>query len=74
MGRPRNVPGSPVRTLSVAGRKTRVVEIYPHLEEVRAVKHDGELYKHEFSGDEKVYGLPDGSLLIRGRRRLWGYQ
>lgn len=68
------VPASPQRTLTVCGRKTKVVEIYPNVVEIQAVKHDGNLYQHDFDGDEKIYGLPDGSLLIRGRRRLWGFR
>lgn len=34
--------------------------------------HKGNLFKHQFSHRPKVYGLPDGSILIKGDKRLWG--
>ncbi len=31
-----------------------------------------ELFKHDFNARPKVYGLPDGSLLLKSNKRLWG--
>ena len=35
-------------------------------------EHAGQLFKHRFQDRPKVYGLPDGSIIIKGSRRLWG--
>lgn len=48
--------------------------IYPRLEEIRATKTGGPFagrYKHKFNSPARVYGLPDGSLKIVGKKRLW---
>jgi hypothetical protein len=54
------------------------VEIYGCIIEIRAEKSGKsnfpkELFKHQFKGKSKakIYGLPDGTLLIAGERPLW---
>lgn len=57
-----------------------VKEIYDTVESIEAIKGDkslwpGERFRHDFEGDSRasVYGLDDGSLLIKSKagRRLW---
>lgn len=53
------------------------VEIYDDILEIRARKGKnslwpGEYFKHKFTKrGSKIYGLPDGSLLVKGKHRLW---
>ncbi len=54
------------------------VEIYGKILEIRAQKGPGSLwpgkwFKHPFTSVAKVYGLPDGSILIKSTsgRDLW---
>jgi len=54
------------------------VEIYDRILEIRAQKGPqslwaGELFKHPFTSKAKVYGLPDGSILIKSTcgKDLW---
>jgi len=35
-------------------------------------EYGGELFKHRFKTNPKVFGLPDGSILIKSSERLWG--
>lgn len=60
-------------------KNPRPVEIYDRILRIEAQKGDNSLYPkeeffHEFTGKNakaKVLGLPDGSLLIKGRKPLW---
>lgn len=56
------------------------VEIYGNILAIEAIKGDGSLwpkekFRHDFksSSKAKVYGLPDGSILIKSnaKKRLW---
>lgn len=38
--------------------------IYPRVEEIRAVKSDGQPYYHPFEKGAKDYGIPDGYQLV----------
>ncbi len=54
-------------------------KIYDDILEIRAKKGEeslwpGELFKHKFEprkGKASIYGMPDGSLLVKGKKRLW---
>lgn len=48
-------------------------EIYRDIVEIRAVKPDGKRYVHKFGRGSNIFGLADGSILIRSRKgkRLW---
>ena len=35
-------------------------------------KHSGKFFRHHFKVRPKVFGLPDGSIIIQGSQRLWG--
>ena len=56
-----------------------VVKIYDNITAIEARKgHDsfcpGEIFRHDFKrsrGKASIYGLPDGSLLIKGKKKLW---
>jgi hypothetical protein len=63
------------------GRRQKVpkgaVLIYDDIEEIKARKGrssnwPGEYFKHKFTvRGSKIYGLPNGSLLIVGKKPLW---
>lgn len=48
-------------------------EIYRNIVEIRAQKADGKLYRHPFGKGSTIWGLPNGTLLIKSRKgkRLW---
>lgn len=54
-------------------------EIYGNILAIEAVKGDsslwpGEEFRHDFkskNGRARIYGLRDGSILIKGNKRLW---
>ncbi len=58
-------------------RRNEPVEIYGDIVSIRAVKgkrslYPGEPFQHDFTErGTKILGLPDGSLLIKGKKRLW---
>jgi hypothetical protein len=55
------------------------VRIYDNILAIEAEKGNdslwpGELFRHDFKakkGKAAIYGLPDGSILIKGNKRLW---
>lgn len=55
------------------------VRIYDNILSIEAEKGNdslwpGELFRHDFKakkGKAAIYGLPDGSILIKGNKRLW---
>lgn len=62
----------------------RLTKIYDNVLEITAVKRhainipgrkhikSGQVFKHSFKGNNAaIYGLPDGSLLIKGEKPLW---
>jgi len=59
--------------------KQNSIIIYDNILAIEAEKGDdslwpNELFRHDFKdnkGRAKVYGLPDGSLLITGNKTLW---
>ena len=60
------------------GVPSGAVKIYDQIEQIKATKgarslYPGERFYHNFQGGSKgqVYGLRDGSLLIKGGRPLW---
>lgn len=48
-------------------------EVYRDIIEIRARKKDGRLYKHNFQPGSTIFGLPDGSILVKSRKgkKLW---
>jgi len=56
--------------------KHKGVVIYSHVTRIEAIKGAGSMYNgdrfyHDFEDGAKAYGLPDGSILIKGRKPLW---
>lgn len=55
------------------------IEIYNNILAIEAAKGDsslwpGEKFRHNFSskkGRAKVFGMPDGSIVIKGKKKLW---
>lgn len=65
----------PQRTAKRKGARTPVV-IYDQILAIEAIKGGDSLFplqvfRHDFDSPAKVIGLPDGSLRICGRKRLW---
>jgi hypothetical protein len=50
-----------------------VTEIYRDIVEIKAIKPDGKRYVHRFGKGSNIYGMSDGTILIRSRKgkRLW---
>jgi hypothetical protein len=50
-----------------------LTEIYKDIIEIRAKKRNGKLYRHPFELGSGIYGLSDGSILVKSRKgkRLW---
>ncbi|MFH1398955.1 MAG: hypothetical protein ABIG95_02495 [Candidatus Woesearchaeota archaeon] len=56
-----------------------MTKIYDNITAVEAVKGreslwPGEPFRHDFKrtkGKASVYGLADGSLIVKGKKRLW---
>ena len=48
-------------------------EIYRDIVEIKAIKPDGKRYVHKFGLGSNIYGMSDGTILIRSRKgkRLW---
>ncbi len=51
-------------------------EIYGRIMAIEAQKGPGsnypnEYFRHDFKRGSKIYGLPDGSILIKGKKKLW---
>jgi hypothetical protein len=63
----------------MAGESGKMVRIYDNIIAIEARKGNdslwtGENFRHEFKtskGKASVYGLRDGSILIKGKKRLW---
>lgn len=51
-------------------------EIYSNIMAIEAKKgshsnYPNEHFRHDFKPGSKIYGLPDGSILIKGKKKLW---
>lgn len=48
-------------------------EVYRDILEIKARKKDGRLYRHAFKPGSTIFGLPDGSLVVKSRKgkKLW---
>lgn len=68
-----NPPAESVRTSLVHGQRATLVAVgLDSLAYRHAQSRTRALYTHDFDGDEQLWAMPDGSLVIRHpRRRLW---
>lgn len=64
------------RKKSVRNPPSGVKEIYGRIMAIEAQKgarsnYPNEYFRHDFKKGSKIYGLPDGSILIKGKKKLW---
>ena len=48
------------------------MRIYSEVVSIRARKQDGQPYVHDFESPAEIHGRSDGSVVIKGRKPLWG--